>query len=427
MKKKTPIVLVAASMAVLAAFFMAFSFHSAGRSPLLPKAAAFFDFGPSPAAAPSPGGHAGHGGAPPPPPAEPEEGAEVDEFGDEAVTIEIPPDKQQLIGVKTVAAEVRPLHRAIRTIGRIEYDERRLATINTKIEGWIEKLYVNYTGDFVKKGAPVAEVYSPELYATQQEFLNVLEWTRKKPSDLAPRDLYYGSNSTYSDLLARDAETMVAAARQRLKLWDISEAQIEKIEKTGTPVRTLTIFSPVSGYVVQKSALQGMRVMAGEKLLDVADLSTLWVVADIYENDLTFVKIGQPATISLSYFSGKKFESTIDFLYPALAGETRTAKARFTLPNPSGELKPQMYTDVEIFIDLGSKLAVPEAAVINTGTRQIIYVDQGDGIFEPRDVTTGIRAEGYVEVTTGVEAGEKVASEANFLIDSEARLKGVVQ
>lgn len=380
-------------------------------------------------AAPPPSSHAGHGDALPPQPAKPQAAAPavVDEFGEDAATIEISADKQKLIGVKTVVTAVTPLHRTIRTIGRIEYDERGLVTINTKIEGWIEKLHVNYTGDYVKKGAPVAEIYSPELYATQQEFLNVLEWTGKKPAGSGDRKLYYNKEADFPDLLARDARAMVKAARQRLKLWDISDAQIDKIEKTGTPVRTLTIYSPASGYVVQKAALQGMRVMPGEKLLDIVDLSTLWVVADIYENDLPFVKTGQKATISLSNFSGKKIESTIDYLYPLLSGDTRTVKARFTIPNPQGELKPQMFTEVEIFIDLGKKLALPEAAVINTGNRRMVYLDKGDGVFEPRDVNTGIRAEGMIEITAGLSPGEKVVSQANFLIDSEARLKGVVQ
>lgn len=386
------------------------------------------------AAAP-PSSHAGHGEALPAPPPKPQTAtpaasataAATDEFGEDAATIEIPADKQKLIGVRSVVAEAVPLHRNIRTIGRIEYDERGLTTINTKIEGWIEKLHVNYTGDYVKKGAPIAEIYSPELYATQQEFLNVLGWTGKKPAGNAPSKLYYSKEADFPDLLARDAAAMQKAARQRLKLWDISDSQIDKIEKTGTPIRTLTVFSPASGYVVQKTAIQGTRVMAGEKLLDIVDLTKIWVVADIYERDMPFVKIGQKATINLSYFSEKKFESTIEYLYPLLAGETRTMKARFTIDNPNGELKPQMFTDVEIFIDLGKKLALPEATVINTGNRRMVYLDKGDGIFEPREVTTGIRAEGLIEITAGIEPGEKVASQANFLIDSEARLKGVVQ
>ena len=382
-------------------------------------------------ATPGPDSHAGagHADASPPQAAKPEAAAPAtaDEFGDDAPTIEIPADRQKLIGVQTVVAAVIPLQRTIRTIGRIEYDERALTTINTKIEGWIEKLHVNYIGDYVKKGAPVAEIYSPELYATQQEFLNVLAWTGKKPSAGATSKPYYAKESDFPDLLARDAQTLVKASRQRLKLWDISDAQIDKIARTGIPIRTLTVYSPASGFVVQKAALQGVRVMPGEKLVDIVDLSTIWVIADIYEKDLPLVKVGQKATIKFSNFPGKKIASTIEYIYPLLSGETRTVKARFTIKNISDELKPQMFTDVEIGIDLGKRLALPEAAVINTGKRRIVYLDHGDGLFEPRDVRTGVRAEGMIEVTDGLAPGEKVASQANFLIDSEARLKGVVQ
>lgn len=374
------------------------------------------------------GGHAGHGGTPPPQAQAPVK----DEFGEETSTIEIPADQQQLIGVRTSEAKILPLHRTIRTIGRIENDERGLATINTKIEGWIERLHVNATGEFVKKGEPVIEIYSPEFYATQQEFLNVLKWVHARPeasgsTTAGARKFYDSGSRDIASLLARDARTMAAAARQRLRLWDISDAQIAAIERSGVPVRTITIHSPVSGYVMAKPALEGMRVMPGEKLLDIADLSTVWVMADIFENDLPLVKTGQKAMISLNAFPGEKFESVIDYLYPALAGETRTMKARLVVANPDGRFKPQMFTDVEILVDLGKKLAVPEAAVLNTGTRQMVYLDQGDGVFEPREVTTGLRAEGLIEITAGLAPGDKVASEANFLIDSEARLKGVVQ
>ena len=374
---------------------------------------------------PAAGGHAGHGSTPVPP--QSVTAPVIDEFAEDEATIEIPADQQKLIGVKTVQVAMAPLKRTIRTIGRIEYDERRLATINTKIEGWIEKLYVNYTGDFVAKGAPIAEIYSPELYATQQEFLNVLAWTSKKTTADPLYKPYYDTDDSLDDMLARDAGSMVKAARQRLKLYDISEAQINRIERTGQPLRTLTISSPASGYVVEKAAQQGMRVMAGEKLLDIVDLSSIWVVADIYESDQAFVKVGQKATIKLSSLAAKSFEATIDYLYPLLAGDTRTMKVRFTIKNPKGDLKPQMFTDVTLAIDLGEKLVVPVAAVINTGTRHLVYLDQGDGIFAPRDVSTGVLADGLIEVTGGLSPGEKVAAEANFLIDSEARLKGVVQ
>lgn len=367
----------------------------------------------------APGGHAGHGGAPPPPQPEtrkPE--ATQEQAAEEAPTVEIPADKQQLIGVKIAVAQVKPLRKIIRTVGRIEYDEKKLATVNTKIEGWIEKLYVDYTGRYVKKGEPLAEIYSPELYATQQEYLNVLKWAKQGREVKEER---------ISKMLSGDAGAILDAAKQRLKLWDISELQIKKIEESGKPIRSLTLYSPVSGYVLQKTVVQGMRVMPGERLFDVADLSTVWIVSDIYEYELPLIKPGQAATISLSYFPGKEWTSRIDYVYPTLAGETRTAKVRFTIPNPGGQLKPQMFTNVEVKVNLGSRLAVPEDAVIDTGVRQIVYVDKGEGYFEPREVTTGVRADGMVEITKGLKAGEKVASAANFLIDSESRLKGVVK
>jgi len=335
---------------------------------------------------------------------------------EEAPAVEIPLEKQQLLGVKTVAASVKPLQKIIRTVGRIEYDERRLATVNTKIEGWIERLYVNYTGKYVKKGEPLAEIYSPELVATQQEFLNLLKWKQSAISN---------QQSAIEVMLSKDAEAIIEAAKQRLRLWDINDAQIKKIEEAGKPIRTLTIYSPASGYVVQKTALQGIRVMPGERLFDVADLSTVWIVSDIYEYDVSLIKIGQTAKISLSYFPGREFSSRIDYIYPSLAGESRTAKIRFTIANPGGQLKPQMFTNVEVKINLGNKLSVPESAVIDTGIRQIVYVDKGEGYFEPREVMIGLKAEGMVEVLKGIKAGEKVASSGNFLIDSEAQLKGI--
>lgn len=334
----------------------------------------------------------------------------------ETPTVEISLEKQQLIGVKVTEVSVKPLQKIIRTVGRIEYDERRLGTVNTKIEGWIEKLYVDYTGRYVKKGEPLAEIYSPDLVATQQEFLNVLKWARQSTES---------RENKYSPMISKDADAMVEAAKQRLRLWDITDAQIKKIEETGKPVRTLIIYSPVSGYIVQKMAIQGMRVMPGEKLFDVADLSTVWVVSDIYEYELSLIKTGQTAKISLSYLQGKEFSSTVDYIYPTISGETRTAKVRFTISNPGGQLKPQMFTNVEIKIDMGKRLAIPDDAVIDTGTRQIVYVDKGEGYFEPREVMLGLRAEGFSEVTMGLKAGEKVVSSATFLIDSESQLKGV--
>ncbi|MDP2158377.1 MAG: efflux RND transporter periplasmic adaptor subunit [Nitrospirota bacterium] len=360
------------------------------------------------------GGHQGHTPEAPAPQKEAE--VKAAPSNTETPTIDIPEDKHQLIGLKTVVVSLRPLQKVIRTVGRIEYDERRQATVNTKFEGWIEKLHIDYAGKYVRKGDPLADIYSPELIATQQELLNTLKWAARG------KDV---KSETLGSMLSRDADTIVEAARQRLRLWDITDEQIRKIEETGKPVRTLTVYSPVNGYVVQKMALKGMRAMPGEKLFDIADLSSVWIISDVYENEMQLVKEGQSAAISLSYFPGKEFSSKIDYIYPALSGDTRTAKVRFTVPNPGGLLKPQMFTNVEIKIGLGKKLAIPEDAVIDTGQRQVVYVDHGDGNFEPREVQLGSRVEGFREVLKGLKAGEKIASSATFLIDSEAQLKNV--
>lgn len=406
-KKKITVSIVVLALALLGGGIFYFSMRGSIGETLKPDTA-------KQATAQQPS-HDGQGGAAPQSKAS-EAQAEAPEEEVETPTVEIPPDKQQLIGVKTVDVAVRPLQKVIRTVGMIEYDERRLATVNTKFEGWIEKLHVDYAGRYVKKGEPLAEIYSPELLATQQEFINTLKWTKSKIQN---------PKSEIGDLLSRDAEAILEAARQRLRLWDISDEQIRRIEETGKPIRTMTIHSPVSGYVIQKMVLQGMRVMPGEKLFDVADLSTVWILSDIYEYELPLIKAGQRARITLSYFPTKEFFSAIDYVYPVLAGDTRTAKVRFSIPNPGGQLKPQMFTNVEIKIDLGKRLAIPDDAVIDTGARQIVYVDKGEGNFEPREVMLGLRAEGFREVVMGLKAGEKVAAAATFLVDSEAQLKGV--
>lgn len=346
----------------------------------------------------------------------------------EAPTVEIPKEKQRLIGIKTAVAQVQPLAKSIRTVGFVEYDQRRLNTINTKIEGWIEKLYVNFTGTYVKKGEPVADIYSPELWATQQEFINMVRWAksaRARKEDRQKAADSSGEGPDIGSMIDRDAQSLVNAARERLKLWDISDGQIRKIEESEQPIRTLTVYSPYSGYVLQKYVNQGSRIMPGEKLFDMADLSNVWITADIYEFELPLVKVGDPAVVQLSYFPGRQFSTRIDYIYPVLEGGTRTAKARFSVPNQGGLLKPQMFTNVELRISLGSRLAVPADAVIDTGVRRIVYVDKGEGNFEPREVITGVQTDSLVEITAGLKAGDKVASSANFLIDSEAKLKGV--
>lgn len=410
MKRKHVVIIIAAAMSIAGLFAYLSGAGLIGLSK---------DGVQKPAMAQQPPGHAGHGGEVPqaqPQPAK--EQPKEQEEGEEAPTVEIPFEKQQLIGVKIVEVSVKPFRKTVRTVGRVEYDEKKLATVNTKFEGWIEKLYVDYTGKFVKKGEPLADIYSPELVATQQEFINVLRWARQSRDAKA---------DTINSMLSRDADAIVEAAKQRLRFWDISDDQIRRIEESGKPIRTLAIYSPANGYVVQKMALQGMRVMPGEKLFDIADLSTVWIIADIYEYELPLIKAGETARISLSYFPGKEFSSRIDYVYPSLSGETRTAKVRFSIPNPGGKLMPQMFTNVEVKINLGKRLAIPEDAVIDTGIRQIVYVDKGEGYFEPREVTLGVKAEGMVEVLKGLKVKEKIASAANFLIDSEAKLKGVIK
>jgi Cu(I)/Ag(I) efflux system membrane fusion protein len=337
--------------------------------------------------------------------------------------VEISPEQQKLIGVKTVKATLLPMKKIIRTVGRVETDESRQATVNAKIEGWIEKLYVDTTGSYVKKGAKLAEIYSPELVATQQEFLTALKWTKETAA--GPADGNKTGASDLNKMMARDSSATLEAARQRLLLWDISAAQIKRIEATGKPVRTLTLYAPVTGYVTQKMVVAGMRVMPGEKMFDIADLSSLWVIADIYEYELPFIKVGNQAVITLAYLPGVEMMSRIDYIYPSLSAETRTIKVRLKLANRNNQLKPQMFGNVEIRVNLGHKLVIPESAVMDTGRAMVVYVDLGNGAFEPREIRTGIRTDGNVEVLRGLKSGESVVAAANFLVDSEAQLKGI--
>lgn len=334
--------------------------------------------------------------------------------------INIPYDKQQMIGVQTGTASVRSMLKQIRTVGRVTYDEKKLATINTKFDGYIEKLYVNATGEYVRKGQPVAEIYSPELLATQMEFINLLKWRNKDQLTTSPKD---AKNDDLTEMLNADAANVIDAAKQRLRLFGITDDQINEVERTGQAKRTLTVYSPARGFVIQRQALQGTRVQPGEALFDLADLSTVWILADIYEQDLPLIREGQKATINFPYYPGKTFIASVNYVYPALDNTTRTAKVRIILPNSRGIFKPQMYSDMQISIGLGDRLAVPDSAVINTGTRQIVYVDRGNGDFQQRQVKTGLRADGMVQILSGLKIGEIVSTSANFLIDSEARLK----
>ena len=226
--------------------------------------------------------------------------------------------------------------------------------------------------------------------------------------------------------MAGSGNTLVESAKRRLKLWDISDDQIKALEESGQPKKTLTLYSPFSGIVLERTAYKGMNVMPGMALYKLADLSVVWLYADIYEYELPFIRLGQQAAVQLSYLPGETFTGKAIYIYPYLDPNTRTAKLRFEFPNPQGKLKPEMYANVEIKVQLGRKLAVPEGAIIDTGLRQLAVVDKGSGYFEPREVKVGAKVDNYYEVIKGLKAGERVVTSANFLIDSESKLKEAV-
>jgi membrane fusion protein, copper/silver efflux system len=347
---------------------------------------------------------------------------------DESSAVEIPLEKQQVVRIKTVAATVRPIHKTLRTVGRVEIDETKVTTVNIKVEGWVETLHADYVGKYVEKGTPLAEIYSPELTAIQLEYLNLLSMMKPVLGFRPQRTVEFSWGDRYGTVgrtTTYELETLLDVAKQKFALWEIPEKEIKELEATRKPMKTLTVKSPASGYVFQKPVVKGTRVAPGDKILDIVDLSTVWVLADIYEYEIPFVKVGQNARITLSYYPGKTFSTPVDFIYPTLSGQTRTMKVRFAIPNPDGLLKPQMFTNVEMELNLGKRLVIPETAVLDTGTRQIVYVDTGEGSFAAREIKAGDRGGGMCEVLGGLKAGEKVASSAVFLIDSEAKLKGI--
>jgi len=315
--------------------------------------------------------------------------------------VKLTAERRQLIGVQTALAETRAMGRTVRTVGRVAIDETRLHKITTKFDGYIEKLYVDYTGKDVRRGQPLFSVYSPELLATQQEYLLALKAAKQSP-------------------------LLLESARRRLQLWDISAADIRRLEETGATRKSLTISSPASGVVLNKMAIEGSRVMAGEPLFDIAGLDRVWILADVYESELALVRVGTNAKITLSYLPGRTFTGTITFITPTVDPMTRTAKVRIEADNRDGALKPEMFADVVIEEPARTVTVVPESAVLSTGTRSVLFVVKADGTFEPREVQTGVKSERFIEVRSGVKAGEKVATQANFLIDSESRLKAAL-
>ncbi len=348
-------------------------------------------------------------------------------LGKEDREVEISREKQQLIGVKKAEAAVRQIGKIVRTVGRVDADEGRLYTVTSKVEIYVEKLMATYTGKFVKKGELLAEVYSPELLANQLEYQNLVRWKNERGHRFQRNvEFRWGDRyNTTGQMLTFDLEALLRVSQQKLKFWDVTDEQIKKLEEGGDPARVFPLISPATGYVIQKPAVQGRRFDPGEKLFDIADLSTVWILADIYAYELPLIRVGQTARITLTHFPGKEFTSKIDFINPQLSGETRTAKVRFVLPNPGDLLKPQMFGNVEIRVDLGKRLAVPDDAILDTGTRKVVFVEKGEGVFEPREVAVGYRGEGLTEIVRGLNAGDRVVSAGNFLIDSEAKLRGV--
>ncbi|HEY3053054.1 MAG TPA: efflux RND transporter periplasmic adaptor subunit, partial [Thermoanaerobaculia bacterium] len=310
--------------------------------------------------------------------------------------VTLPAERQQLIGVKLGKAELRNLSRTPRTVGMIAVDERRRARLQTKFDGYIERLYVNFTGERVRRGQPLLSIYSPDLLATQNELL----LAAKEKSAMG--------------------KTLYEAARRRLLLWDMSAAEIDSVVRSGRPMRDVTLRSPVDGVVLTKTAILGNKTMAGETLYEIADLREVWVLADVYESELPYVRAGTMAQVSVSSLGGRSWSGRVAFVPPVIDPNTRTAKVRIDLPNPDGALRPDMFADVILQEPIGMVIAVPEGAVLKTGTRSIVFVARGDGTFEPREVQTGAHVEGFWEIRQGVSAGETVVTDANFLVDSES-------
>ena len=321
--------------------------------------------------------------------------------------------KRQLIGVRTTEVAPKPLTKTIRTVGVVEPDETRLAEVNMKIDGWIEKLYVDSTGQLVRKGQQLVSVYSQELYAAQQEYLVALKARKRLKNSPVPE-------------VSGTADSLVNSARRRLELWDIPESVIRSLEKTGKAQKTVVLRAPVTGFVTHMNAREGVYAKAGEPLYRIADLSRVWVQADIYEYEMALLKVGQHAKLTVDAYPGRNWSGKVAYIYPFLEEDTRTLKVRFEFNNPGFALKPNMFANVELHIPLGTLLAVPEEAIVDTGKRQVVFVDNGEGYYEPREVKVGQQVDSSVEITYGLFEGERVVINGNFMIDSESRLKAAL-
>jgi multidrug efflux pump subunit AcrA (membrane-fusion protein) len=326
----------------------------------------------------------------------------------------IAPERQQLIGVRSVPVVVKSLTRQIRTVGKVAFDETRVTHIHTKVTGFIEETFVNYIGQVVKHGQPVFTIYSPDLVATQKEYLLALK----------SRGVLKDSSFPW---VAEGSNNLLEAAHERLRLWDVTEDEIQTLDKEGKVKRAITVYAPMGGIVTQRSAYHhGMYVTPEMELYTLVDLSSVWVLGDIYESDLAYVRAGQQAVIEFPYGAHARRAGRIEYIYPFVDPKTRTAQARINFANSDMALKPDMFVNLSLGVRLPAGPAIPEDALLDTGTEQYVFIDKGNGYFEPRLVKAGTQAEGFYAVESGLRAGERVVTGANFLIDSESRLKGAL-
>ena len=330
--------------------------------------------------------------------------------------IRIDPSAIQNIGVRVTEVSRRDLARKIRAVGRVTYDERLVDHVHTKIQGWLEHLYVEYEGEAVKKGQRLLEIYSPELVSTQEELLLAARYRRST------------QNSPFEDV-SEGGEALFEATRRRLELWDISRRDIDRLLETGEVRKTLTLHAPSRGVVTHLMVRRGMEVGPKDNLYTISDLSRVWVYADVYEYELPWIEVGQPSVVELSYLPGERFEGAVTYVYPFLDPKTRTARVRIELPNPDETLKPDMFANVTIESAVHPNVVVvPEEAVIRSGRRSLVILALGEGIFEPRDIELGLDSgDGWLEVSAGLDAGEQVVVSSQFLIDSESRLQAAVR
>jgi RND family efflux transporter MFP subunit len=325
-------------------------------------------------------------------------------------TIHVSPEKQQLIGVKFGEVTAGASTHSFRSVGKVAMDETRFSKVQTRIEGWIEKVYVDFTGKMVEKGQPLLTLYSPEMLASQQEYLLAMR----------SREILRDSPLAGS---RQQSESLVAAARKRLELFSLSEEQIEEITRAGKPLTNITIYSPLSGYVMMRNAFPKQRITPETELYTVVDLSRVWIMADVFESEASMIRIGMPARVSLSYGTGRKINGRVSYIQPEVDPATRTLKVRIEADNPGMLLRPDMFVDVDFSSAVSARMTVPAEAVLDTGLKKTVFVDRGNGYLEPRQVSTGQRVGDRIEITEGLAARERVVISGNFLIDSESQLK----